>query len=161
MTIDARGNIHDPKGLFGGRARRDGPDGVIKPDAGTRVPLGVIADQRAHARVRELDATKLYNDGTSEFAYTEVENEPFNDDTISCRVATGELADRIRAKFGVSTDTRVQITERTHEDGHSEWTSESFTYLEISAGGHTIEFDTEVFGSKNTLVQMLDWLDAA
>jgi hypothetical protein len=159
MTTDQHGNVHDAKGRFGGRENTAAPDGLVP----RREDLGSIADRQARARVRELTAEELVSDHAHQFAFTTEDNEPFSPDEITFKVVTGELADRILRKFELPAGTRVEIHERYHEDGHSEWTSESFRYLKIVAGDQEIEFDDDhgLYERRpNTFVQMLDWLDS-
>lgn len=70
---------------------------------------------------------------------------------------SGELADRIKERLGVPSDTPVIMTEHRISGGYSEYTQETDYQHEIACGPHEIHLGTTYWG--NGLEALLKWLD--
>lgn len=73
----------------------------------------------------------------------------------------GNLADRIRTRFGVSPDMPVFIIEDRYLGGYSEWTLETTTTFTIECGGKSVEFHPDSGSlSWSDLTQPPVWRDS-
>jgi len=74
-------------------------------------------------------------------------------------IISGELADRVRTRFGVTHDTPVIMTEDQESGGWSEYTQETDYHHQIDCGGYTVVLRPTGWCGDNGLQQLLTWLD--
>lgn len=75
---------------------------------------------------------------------------------------TGELADRIRVRFGAADTDRVTITEERISGGYSEFTQETELFFDIDCGAQKVRFDEyrpRVDWGTTTVARLQAWLE--
>jgi hypothetical protein len=77
---------------------------------------------------------------------------------------TGELADRIRARFDAAETDGVTITEESISGGYSEYTQETEMNFTVTCGSRSVSFDEYAphmaYGS-TTVARLQAWLEAS
>jgi hypothetical protein len=70
---------------------------------------------------------------------------------------TGDLADRVRTRLGLTPEVPVLLTEERISGGYSEYTQETDYNHTITCGQHTIQLRSGY--ERNGLTSLLNWLD--